>query len=65
MSKLTNEEILLIKKYEDCNDEEKSQYHEVIELDVIKNHREKFEVENLLFFGLLNDNKQKTYLVKD
>ena len=65
MSKLTDEEKKLIKEYEEADDERKSELHEVLQLDVIKQHLDKFGGENLQFFGLLGDNKCKTYLVKD
>ena len=65
MSKLTDAEAKILEKYEKAENEERAELHEEIKLDVITEHKRKFGLEQLKFYGLLDESKNKTFLVKD
>ena len=65
MSKLSETELRLVEKYEAASEEEKAQLHEKLDFDAVKKHLEKFPLQKLEFYGLLDDEKNKTYLIKD
>ena len=65
MIKLTESEKKILERYEASSDEDRSNLREEVKFELFQKHAEKFGQEILQFYGLLDENKGKTFIVQD